>query len=95
MTDARPAWLQRNFTLGNVLTILAMLGAAYSVTIRWSHDTEMLSANLATKISYIEKDVTGLKAGMVPRETLDAKLDAITDTLNKIDQRLDRIEQRK
>jgi hypothetical protein len=95
MTEQRPSWLQRNFTLGNILTIIAMLVAAWTVGSKWTQNAELVSAATTAKVNHIETDLNALRDASIPREVLTTKLDSITDQLNKIDKRLDRIETRK
>lgn len=94
-TPPSSSWFARNFTLGNVLTILAMLAAMYSFRIGTTAANATVIQETHLRIVHLETDVGDLKETMIPREAMTARLDGIKDRLDTISARLDRLEPRK
>ena len=90
-----PNWVRRNFTLGNVLTILSMLGATVVFTMTWARASELNDVRLADHVSVITTRLNRVEAETMTRETVNAKLDGIMQQLVVISQRIDQIERRR
>ena len=87
-----PGWVRRNFSMGNVLTIISMLAACVVFAMTWARASEMNDVRLAGRVTEIEARMQRVEAQTMSRETIAAKLDALAAQLTGINQRLDRIE---
>lgn len=85
-----PGWVRRNFTLGNILTTLTILGAL----MMFFRAEDVANVRTSDRVVALEAHVRTLETQSMSRETIDAKLDAISKQLVGIERRLDRIEQR-
>lgn len=92
-------WLAGQVTLGNIVTVAALLIAAGA----WISSAERAPEQLAQQIAQhrvdvsketdrLQRDVQGLQQQSVSKEMLDAKMGTILERLKAIDDRLARIE---
>lgn len=81
-------WLRQNITLGNILVVITMLLAAGA----WVRSTEAQGVALKDLVRQAEARVQRLERDTMSKELFVARLDAISERLKAIEDRLTRIE---